>query len=509
MNLLRRLRSARIAVSATLLLGIPFPGAAAQGQPPVGDTEASASSPAPEQPGGASQTIFAPQPHANANLPEPSENPLAIALVDDPVIGATRQTVSGEVFREFVALAVARHPALAETAGYAQQARYTLYQQEAALAPSAEISISGFQVLARDFAGSGVDNIVERTRASRRFDQFASISQLLTDFGATSSRIDAAGARLRAAALGVDDTASRVSLNAIAAWYDVYTLRSILALSAAYRRDQENSRQAIAERVTEGAAAEVDTALVDNSLAQLDIRIARFQQQLSSAEARFRELTGAEPPADLLRAPPIGVLPASVEAARVASLWAPASRAARFEAEAAEKEARAGRRDLYPSVTTSVSAGRYGLLEETRDYDVVAQITLSQRLFGGIPQRARALEAGAVAANARSYRIEEENARDAALAFTELASYDRQLASLEQAYLATRITRDAVFERFRYSRGTLFEVIDASDAFYAAATSYLQTLAQRDATRYVLLANTGALLDALRIAPYTAERLDE
>ena len=88
-------------------------------------------------------------------------------------------------------------------------------------------------------------------------------------------------------------------------------------------------------------------------------------------------------------------------------------------------------------------------------------------------------------------------------------SYDRQLASLEQAYLATRITRDAVFERFQYSRGTLFEAIDASDAFYAAATSYLQTLAQRDAARYVLLASTGGLLDALRIAPYVAEPFDE
>jgi outer membrane protein, adhesin transport system len=488
----RRLRITRIVVTAHSLVTLMVVGPMASAQS-----------------GGANAIVVSPGAQSGETLPAPTDSPLAIELADDPIIGSTGRTVSSEVFRDVIGLAVARHPALAETAGYAQEARYLLYQQEAAQAPSAEITISGFQVFAREFAGSGLDNIVERTRDSRRFDQFASINQLVTDFGATSSRIDAAGSRLRAAALGVDDTASRVSLNAIAAWYDVYTLRSILALSSAYRRDQQFSREAIAERVAEGASAEVDTALVDNSLAQIDIRIARFRQQLASAEARFRELTGAEPPADLLRAPPIGVLPATVEAARLASLSTPAARAARFQAQAADKEARAARRDLLPSVTASVNAGRYGLFEPTRDYDVVGQVTLRQRLFGGLPQRARALEAGAEAADARAFRIEEENARDAALAFTELQSYNQQLASLEKAYLATRITRDAVVERFRYSRGTLFEVIDASDAFYAAATSYLQTLAQRDASRYVLLANTGGLLDALRIAPYVAEPFND
>ena len=154
-------------------------------------------------------------------------------------------------------------------------------------------------------------------------------------------------------------------------------------------------------------------------------------------------------------------------------------------------------------VTTSLNAGRYGLLEESRDYDVTAQLSLRMRLFGGLPQRARALEAGAVASDARATRIREENARDAALAFSELESLETQMLALEKAYLATRQTRDAVFERFRFSRGTLFETIQASDSFYSAATGYLQTLAQRDAARYVLLARTGALLDVLRIDPYS------
>jgi adhesin transport system outer membrane protein len=52
------------------------------------------------------------------------------------------------------------------------------------------------------------------------------------------------------------------------------------------------------------------------------------------------------------------------------------------------------------------------------------------------------------------------------------------------------------------ARGTLFDVLNASDTFYAAAVGYVQALAQRDAGRYVLLARTGALLDALQVPTY-------
>ena len=442
-------------------------------------------------------------PEPQTNLPEPTSDPLTIEIERDPLLSLTKTSASPGEFRETVQKAVALHPALDEASSYAQQARFGLYETRAVTHPSAELSISGFQVIDRDFSGGGLDNIVERTRASRRFDQYASINQLVTDFGASSQRIKAAGDTLRAASLSVDDTAARVALRTIAAWYDVYILRTVLAISQSYRRDQEASKAAISDRVREGASAEVDAALVDNSLAQLDIRIARFRQELSTAETRFRELTGVLPPADLGRAPALGAIPETIEDARRGSLLTPASRAAEFEAQAASHQAKAARRDLLPVVTTSLNAGRYGLLEESRDYDVTAQLSLRMRLFGGLPQRARALEAGAVASDARATRIREENARDAALAFSELESLETQMLALEKAYLATRQTRDAVFERFRFSRGTLFETIQASDSFYSAATGYLQTLAQRDAARYVLLARTGALLDVLRIDPYS------
>ena len=65
--------------------------------------------------------------------------------------------------------------------------------------------------------------------------------------------------------------------------------------------------------------------------------------------------------------------------------------------------------------------------------------------------------------------------------------------------LAARLSRDTIEERFRVSRGTLFDVIDANDAYFGAAAAYVESLADRDAAHYVLLARTGRLLPALQI----------
>ncbi|WP_390547382.1 TolC family protein [Qipengyuania sp. MTN3-11] len=472
--------------------GIDLPGLGPDLDRPASDRIVDLPFPTPV-PGGDSPTV----------LPAPSDQPLAIDPEADPVLRTAFTMAPREEFLELVHNAVALHPALDETSGFATEAQYALYQQEAALLPSAEVNIVGFQVIDRQFEGDQIDNIVERTRPDRRFDYLAAVNQLLIDFGATSNRIHAAGVRLRAAALGVDSAAEQVALNTIAAWYDVYSLRTILALTRAYRDSQAGARAAIADRIEQGASAQVDAALVENSIAQLDIRAARFQQQLDSAEARYRELTGVEPPQGLLRAPELGRIPASVEIVRAAAQETSEARAARLQAQAARYDARASRKDLLPSVGASVNAGRYGLIEDRHDYDVVARVTLRQRLFGGLPQRAKAAEAHADALDARARRISEESSRDAATAYSDLQSFERQLEALRLAYIATRQTRDATVQRFRYSRGTLFDVIEASDTFYSAATGYMQALAQRDAARYVLLARTGALLETLEIPNYT------
>jgi len=78
---------------------------------------------------------------------------------------------------------------------------------------------------------------------------------------------------------------------------------------------------------------------------------------------------------------------------------------------------------------------------------------------------------------------------------------EQQLEALEAAYIASRRSRDVLVERFLASRGTLFDVVAAEDAYFESAASYIQALSELDAARYVLLSRTGGLLAALGIDP--------
>ncbi len=96
--------------------------------------------------------------------------------------------------------------------------------------------------------------------------------------------------------------------------------------------------------------------------------------------------------------------------------------------------------------------------------------------------------------------VREESSRDAAIAWSDVQALEAQLAALETAYVAARRSRDATFERFRASRGTMFDVLSSQDAFYESATAYIQGLIDLDAARYTLLSRTGELLPRLGIA---------
>jgi adhesin transport system outer membrane protein len=170
-------------------------------------------------------------------------------------------------------------------------------------------------------------------------------------------------------------------------------------------------------------------------------------------------------------------------------------------ADSARQEARAVRADRLPQIGVGVDAGRYGVFETERDYDIRGRLSLRQRLFGGTEARVAQAEARARSADARATRIREEGARDAAIAWSDVRALEEQLKALEISYIASRRSRDVLIERFIHARGNLFDVVAAEDTYFDAATLYIQALSELDAARYVLLSRTGGLLDALAIEP--------
>jgi adhesin transport system outer membrane protein len=179
-------------------------------------------------------------------------------------------------------------------------------------------------------------------------------------------------------------------------------------------------------------------------------------------------------------------------------------RAAAAAADAARYDYRAARSDLMPRVTAGIDAGRCGVCDDDTECDVRARVTLRQRFFGGVEPRAEQIGARARAAEARAQRVAVEAERDASIAWSDVQALDTQFAAMRENYVASRRSRDVVVERFRVSRGTVLDVLEVNEAYFATAVAYVEAMSELDAARYVLLSRTGKLLDALGIEPESA-----
>lgn len=425
--------------------------------------------------------------------------PLRAADAEDQVLALGHDGGAAAPFRSSVIAAVARHPSITEARAGETEAAAARREAQAGLLPTIDLTATSYRVLSRKFSNDP-DNIIERSRAHSRSDLAVSLTQKVLDFGATSERITAAGARLRAAAANIDVTADQVALRMIAAWYDVFTYRALVQLADAHTRQQQGLRGDVQTRIDQGYSASGDLIRVDSALAQTAARAATYRRQLANAEARFYELAGNAPPPGLTRAPPAAPIMASADMARAAAIRAPGVRAAEAAAEGARQDARAARADRLPTISAGLQGGRYGVFENRQDYDVRANVTLSQRFSGALYARASQVSARSAQAAARADRIREEAARDAAIAWSDVQALDQQVVALEASYVAGRDSRDMLAERFRLSRGTLFDVLAAEDAVFGTASAYIEALGDRDAARYALLSRTGRLLSSLGIS---------
>ena len=150
-------------------------------------------------------------------------------------------------------------------------------------------------------------------------------------------------------------------------------------------------------------------------------------------------------------------------------------------------------------LSAGVDAGRYGVFENDRDYDIRGRVALRYRLFGGADAARRAVRGPRPRRRRPRHRASAR--RPSATPPSpgrDVRALEQQLDALEASYIASRRSRDVIAERFRVARGTLFDVVAAEDAYFESATAYIQALTELDAARYVLLSRMGRLLDALQ-----------
>lgn len=434
----------------------------------------------------------------DAALPAPVVDPLRIDRSTDPVLALAEGTIDPQVFAAAVRMGVEQHPSLDEA--FADRAEVKAQRNEARTAelPVIDFSMTYFRVIDRAFSNDP-QNILERSRPRERTDAQLQLTQPVIDFGRTQARIASANQRLSAAEWNIDDYSTRLAQSAIAAWYQVFTYRALVRLGEAFVANQDELRAALEKRIQEGVSAPADLAQYDSYRASALAQLADFRRQLSTAEAQYEVFIGEPAPADMGRAPgarDVGLTHDAIMAS-VANL--PTVRRAQNLALASRYDTKATRAMEKPSVSVGVNAGRYGVFENARDYDIRASVTLNQRFLGGAKQRTDQAEAREMRAQATYDRIRIEAERDAQIAYADVQALEQSTEALRDNYFASRQARDALFERFRFARGTLYDVLNAQTNYFNVAVRFVAGVSELDIARYNMLARTGQLLDTLDI----------
>ncbi len=438
-------------------------------------------------------------------LPAPSSNPLSLDPKTDPILRLAIPSADPQAFRDAIRSVVARNPTAAEAEARSDEAVATRNEARASQYPVIDLSMSHFRVLDRAFSNDP-QNVLERSRPSRRTDALVRAQQPLIDFGTAKNRINSGNRRVEASVAAIDDSASQIALRGIATWYQLFGYRALVSLSEGFVASQTELRGAIEQRVKQGYAAPGDVAQVESYIATAGAQLANYRRQLASAEAQYEALTGAPAPAGFGRAPAADVPNVSKERVELDAETAPGVRVAKLIAEAARFDVKVAKSNALPGVTAGIDAGRYGVFETDKDFDIRGSVTFSQRLGGGAVQRVSGAQARARGAEAAYERTRNDAVRDAAIAWADVEALEATETAIRDNYLATRQSRDVLAERFRVARGTLFDLLGAEANYFNVAARYVETVTELDIARYSLLARRGKLLDAFDIQPARLDR---
>lgn len=432
-------------------------------------------------------------------LPPPSGDPQAIVLADDPLLRFAHATAPAAPFLERVGHAVEVHPDVAAAIAAAQASEGVRTEVRGRLFPQVQAQVVAARALARDFGDR--TTIVESLSPRARNDAVVQGSQLLFDFGATGNRIAAADDRILAAKAEVERVAGDTALRAVTAWYEVLGYQALLAIGSASVTRQHSIRDDVSQRIAQGLGTTGDLARADAGLAEAEAQASRFGRRLAQARARYHELFGNDPPAEVRRALPPRSQANDVDAAEALSRRSPAVAAALRRAEAARRDYRAVRADGLPRLSAGIDARRYDI-PRSNDYEIRGTIVLTQSLSAGGSQRGRIQQAGGQARQAGfiADQAVAESERDAGIAFTDIASLQETEAALERSYVANRRARDSYVEQFRVSRGSLIELLRIEQDYVTAAGNYLQGVIELDVARYTLLVRTGEILPAVGVS---------
>ena len=317
-----------------------------------------------------------------------------------------------------------------------------------------------------------------------------SARQLVYDFGAVSSQVDARTALETAAAARAELKTSELTLRALTAWLEMFRAREGYSLAQMNVASRQQILEFIDERESLGGSSKSDVLRVRARLADAQAAEVAAQNRLSAADAAYREVFDDAPPAQV--ALPSAALLALDHYANLGD-WVLRNAnltEARAQTEAAGLEAKSASAALLPSVQFDLTARRRDLDGAgVPGLDWSAGFSVKQSLYSGGADVARKQQAEQRAIETRlaEDKLKRQVERAFVQALSDVRNSQATVAARKEAAQVAAVALEAVREQFVFRRGTLLDLLRAQEELYAAGRDLIDGIVDESLVRYRLL----------------------
>jgi outer membrane protein TolC len=354
-----------------------------------------------------------------------------------------------------VDIALCRNPQTAVSWASVRAASANTGVARAANLPSINVTANPSLNRSDDLSGSnpnGSDTSWNTTAA-------IALNYLLFDGGGRAARIDAAGARERAAFAQYADAAQEVVLSVITAYNALAANRATETANLANVAFARQSRDLATARQKAGVATPADRLQAETVLAQSELALIQTRGAIATSAAQLAVAMGLPPQTSLNLAPPPPLATGALLRSGADALIAGAERlrpdivAARAAVENADANVRAQLSEGRPSLTATVSNNLNQTNAAFNTNSGAVGLSLQVPIFSGWAQRYNIASARAEAERQRA--LAEQTRQQAGLAvYSNYVALENALAALGTARtLVASAVESAALAQGRYKAG--------------------------------------------------------
>lgn len=422
---------------------------------------------------------------------------LALIALMGMTAAATAQMTLDQAIRR----AVSTNPAVGEAAANRRATAQELRQSQGALLPQIRVQADVGPERTRSLdinLPTGRQEFVAGRQAN------VVVRQLLFDGFASSHEIWRQAARVDASSWRVQERSELVALDTVQSFTDILRLREMIAHADANIAVHRKLLSDVTARFEGGRAGRGDKDQVEERVFAAEAARAELEQRLAEPLALFRRAVGTEPKALLWPARLKSVPASRAEALNLAVARNPTLRAADADLEAVRSQRLAAKGSDLPTVALEARAehGRNSR-DTTGRYDALsAKLTASWLLYSGGSDTARQYEL-AERVTEQSLRLDvlrRQAAESIERAWsTRLTFGDRVRALTKQVEAARRVVT-AYRSEYELGLRTLLDLLNAEQSLYNARIGLTNAKGLAVFSDYQLVAATGSLLAAVKIA---------